>query len=186
LTAWIERIILFIPNGLNKLGWPFNLTRKEDFMKALNALSWLVGILIGTSTSISFAQVADLAKERAAIIQTDNNWLAVSKNATAFVAATDPNFKLFPPNAPLIENRIEIEKFWRSFVETPGLSVVWAPKGAEVAKSGDLGYSFGSYTLKTGIGTSDAKESSGKYVTIMRKQANGSWAPAVDIFNPDK
>jgi ketosteroid isomerase-like protein len=155
-------------------------------MQKVSIAASAIIVFTALSSAISFAKDADLAEDRAAIMQADKNWLAVSKNATAFVAATDPSFKFFPPNAPLIESRAEIEKFWRSLVETPGLSVVWAPKGAEVAKGGDLGYSFGAYSLKTGVGTSDPKESLGKYVTIMRKQANGSWAPVVDIFNPDK
>jgi ketosteroid isomerase-like protein len=155
-------------------------------VKNISIVAWAITIFTALSPIASLAKDVSPAKDRAAIIQADKNWLAVSKNANAFVAATDPSFKFFPPNAPLIEDRAEIEKFWKSLVETPGLSVVWAPKGAVVAKGGDFGYSYGSYSLKTGLGTSDSKESLGKYVTIMRKQPNGSWAPVVDIFNPDK
>jgi ketosteroid isomerase-like protein len=46
--------------------------------------------------------------------------------------------------------------------------------------SGDLGYSTGTYTATFGEMTDK-----GKYVTIWRKQSDGSWKVTEDMFNSD-
>jgi len=63
--------------------------------------------------------------------------------------------------------------------------LIWHATGAEAAKSGDLGYSTGkfdlSYTDPSGKQISDH----GKYVTVWKKQKDGSWKVVRDIFNSD-
>ncbi len=51
----------------------------------------------------------------------------------------------------------------------------WEPQGGDVAKSGDLGYTYGEYTLYN-----DSAVQKGTYVTIWRKQENGKWKFVVD------
>lgn len=65
----------------------------------------------------------------------------------------------------------------------PDFKLTWTPVKAEMAASGDLGYTFGNY-VATSKGK-DGKEvkSYGKYVTIWKKQADGSWKVAMDTGN---
>jgi ketosteroid isomerase-like protein len=65
----------------------------------------------------------------------------------------------------------------------PGFTLRWKPVKAEMAASGDLGYTFGNY-----VATSKGKDGKtvqryGKYVTIWKKQADGSWKVAMDTGN---
>lgn len=56
----------------------------------------------------------------------------------------------------------------------------WTPRGAEVSADGELGYTYGAWTYKwTG---EDGKKvaSSGKYVTIWRRQRDGSFKAVFD------
>ena len=153
-------------------------------MKTLSA--WFIVVALLCYPMLGAAKGKNLDVERAAIIKADKDWLAVSKNAAAFIAATDPSFQFFPPNAPFMNDRKKIEEFWRGLLETPGLTVVWAPDGAVVAAGGDMGYSYGFYTLTTGAGGSNPVTVKGKYLTVMRKQPNGRWAPVADIFNANQ
>lgn len=127
----------------------------------------------------------DLAAEKAAMKETDAQWLAVSKDAAAFVAATDPDFTFFPPGAPYMDDRKEIEDHWRAIIETPGLSLTWAPEGAEVSASGDMGHTWGFFRMTAPDGNGGETLTTGKYVTVMRKQPDGRWLPLNDIFNAD-
>ena len=73
--------------------------------------------------------------------------------------------------------------FGRAFGElnkVPGFSLTWIAEKAEVSNSGDLGYSTGTYTATFGETTDK-----GKYVTIWRKQSDGSWKVVEDVFNSD-
>jgi ketosteroid isomerase-like protein len=68
---------------------------------------------------------------------------------------------------------------------TPGFNLSWQVTGADVAKSGDLGYTIGTYEETTagpkGIQTTDK----GKYVVIWKKQADGTWKVVLDVPNSD-
>ncbi len=57
----------------------------------------------------------------------------------------------------------------------------WKPEGWDVSRSGDLGYSYGTYWLKS----SDSKVPSetGNYFRIWKKQGN-VWKVVVDVANP--
>jgi ketosteroid isomerase-like protein len=64
----------------------------------------------------------------------------------------------------------------------PGFELEWRATDAEVAASGDIGYTIGTFELITEQdGTAMLTE--GKYVTVWRKQADGSWKVRVDCFN---
>jgi ketosteroid isomerase-like protein len=56
----------------------------------------------------------------------------------------------------------------------------------DVASSGDLGYTQGSYTLGlTDPKTKKVVNDHGSYVTTYRKQADGSWKAVADIANSE-
>jgi ketosteroid isomerase-like protein len=63
-----------------------------------------------------------------------------------------------------------------------GYILRWEPQKAEVSLSGDLGYTWGNFTLTSGVGN-DQSIVHGKYVNVWRKQPGGLWKVIVDIGN---
>jgi len=61
--------------------------------------------------------------------------------------------------------------------------LTWQPTAAEVSRSGDLGYTYGTFEFRKGSGGGEPVES-GSYVRIWRKQSNGKWKVVLDITNP--
>src|SRR5690606_26816421 len=57
-------------------------------------------------------------------------------------------------------------------------TITWYPVNAEVAKSGELGYSWGNWQFITQDTTYY-----GNYVTIWKKQSDGSWKMLLDGGN---
>jgi ketosteroid isomerase-like protein len=70
-------------------------------------------------------------------------------------------------------------------VPKPGktMTLRWEPLEAEISASGDLGYTFGRYTLEVGGGDAGPKTVKGKYMTVWRKQPDGAWKATVDMGN---
>ncbi len=64
------------------------------------------------------------------------------------------------------------------------VELTWTPEVAEVAYYGDMGYTIGTYEFVQGDPEGGFVRSNGTYVTIWRKQGDGSWKVAVDIGNP--
>jgi ketosteroid isomerase-like protein len=54
-------------------------------------------------------------------------------------------------------------------------TVDWSPQGGDVSISGDMGYTFGIYELRTAL-----ERQSGTYVTVWRRQEDGSWKYLLD------
>lgn len=63
-------------------------------------------------------------------------------------------------------------------------SITWDPNYAEVATSGDLGYTVGRYE-QTSRADGEPIVNSGTYLTVWRRQEDGSWKVKADIGNPD-
>ena len=59
----------------------------------------------------------------------------------------------------------------------------WTPGSVEVAASGDLGYTIGRWELGPRVGGPALVR--GSYVTIWRKQPDGSWKVVLDAGNAD-
>ena len=58
----------------------------------------------------------------------------------------------------------------------------WRPTSVGVARSGDLGYTSGVYESASGGAVTD----DGKYLTIWKKEADGSWRVLFDMFNTSR
>lgn len=63
-------------------------------------------------------------------------------------------------------------------------SITWDPNYAEVAASGDMGYTVGRYEQRSRV-DGDTVVNSGTYLTVWRRQEDGSWKVKADIGNPD-
>jgi len=66
-----------------------------------------------------------------------------------------------------------------------GSKLTWKPDFSDMAASGDLGYTYGTYVLTSKDKDKDGKPivELGRYLTIWKKQKDGSWKVAVDMDN---
>lgn len=69
-------------------------------------------------------------------------------------------------------------------LDDPNFSLSWEPLRADIAASGDLGWTTGKY-VSEGVGPDgEPRRGQGRYVTIWRKAADGSWKVVMDLGNP--
>ncbi len=61
-----------------------------------------------------------------------------------------------------------------------GFTMTWDPRGGSVAASGDMGYTFGLYSIKPSAGDTVIY---GTYVNIWKRQADGTWKFVLDSGN---
>ena len=64
-----------------------------------------------------------------------------------------------------------------------GTSLTWTPVHADMAASGDLGYTYGTYILKHKDKSGKMVTDYGKYTSIWKKQKDGTWKVVVDMGN---
>lgn len=93
---------------------------------------------------------------------------------------------LMAPDAPTMSGKEAIRNGIKGMLADKSLSLTFATASAEVSKSGDLAYTQGSFTLtETNPKTKQPVTETGKYVTIYKKQSDGSWKAIEDIASRD-
>lgn len=126
--------------------------------------------------------MVDTEAEAARLLETDWAFANLSEQRnpkTAFAAYVAPDGMMLPRAS---EGAIEgYESVIAAFGEAddPGYQLLWQPQYAEVAASGDFGWTWGQYQVVV----DGAEISSGKYVNVWKKQPDGNWKVRVDVGN---
>jgi ketosteroid isomerase-like protein len=73
-----------------------------------------------------------------------------------------------------------VAKAWAPFFATDGPTISWSPTKAEALVAGDVGYTIGTWERHSKDAAGKAVVRRGQYLTVWRKQMNGSWAATFD------
>ena len=125
----------------------------------------------------------DLDAARAALMEADRAWSETPPSADAFTTFTAEGAHFLNPDASLAVGKEQIHESISQLFSTPGLVVKWRASSAEVSSSGDLGYTLGTLEITVSDPEGNSVARQGKYVTIWRKQADGSWKVVADAPN---
>jgi ketosteroid isomerase-like protein len=87
-----------------------------------------------------------------------------------------------PNGEPLILGKINIAKTM-NFLDDKNNHLTWTPVGGDISKSGDLGYTFGTFEFRSVGKDGKAAVQRGKYTSIWKKQKDGSWKVVLDMGN---
>lgn len=138
----------------------------------------------------SFLCVASGADTKAieqALRDLDAQWSAAAgaKDLEKTISFYSENALVLPTNAPAATTKEAIRTTWKDLLASPGLAISWKTTKVEVAKSGDIAYTTGTYELTMNDASGKPVPDHGKYVEVWKKQADGKWKVAVDIWNSD-
>lgn len=126
----------------------------------------------------------DQEVEAMRLLKTDWSFAKMSLEkgaAEAFRTFLAADAKLLPASGDPIEG---VETIYD--IMKPGYENIlfrWEPKEAQVSVSGDLGYTWGVYTMTLPQGSGSPRTQTGKYVNIWRKTQSGEWRVIIDIGN---
>ena len=151
------------------------------------ALVIVIGALgVQGRRAIGDAQGPTLAKEADALRAADLAWSdsANRKDLDAVVSYMADDGETLAPNEPVARGKDAIRTSWKNLLALPGLTVRWEPAHVEVAKSGEMGYTSGTYTLSFTGADGKTVDDRGKYLEVWEK-VNGTWKCAFDAYSSD-
>ena len=125
----------------------------------------------------------DVTKENANLLKTDKEFAAKSQEvgpAEAFYLYMDNEGIQLPIHGNPIIGKQSIRERMLSAGE---YQLNWTPKKAEVSKSADMGWTWGTYIYQAKDENGENIQRQGKYLNVWKKQSDGSWKVAVDIGN---
>jgi uncharacterized protein (TIGR02246 family) len=158
--------------------------RTQNLIRAAAGSACLALVLIasGCGSTPKDTRAADETTIRAL----DAQWAksAAAKDLDATVGYYSDDASLLAPNSPIANDKQSIRESWNALLG-PDTSLTWQATKVEVARSSDLAYVVGTYQLMTNDPKGSVAADRGKFVEIWKKQADGGWKAAVDIFNSD-
>lgn len=120
------------------------------------------------------------------LLQTDKEFSSYSvENGTgpAFIAFADSAVIMISDGGRTVVGRDSLTSYMGTD-NPPGSPVLkWEPLKAEVAASGDLGYTFGRYESIELDSLENEVIRYGTYVSVWKKQDDGSWKFVIDAGN---
>ncbi|MBV8115382.1 MAG: DUF4440 domain-containing protein [Silvibacterium sp.] len=145
-------------------------------------------LLLSLSLTACKENAPDTAADEKAIRDNEaawnNDWKA--KDPDKIVSHYSPDAVLLIANMPAMKGGDAIKSGIGPMLKDPHLSLTFAPTVVVIAKGDDMAYTQGIYTMtytepKTGLTLIEK----GKYVTVYKKQDDGTWKAVEDIDNAD-
>jgi ketosteroid isomerase-like protein len=142
----------------------------------------VVMLLVG---ALALLPAGGAEKDRAALLAVDAEFSDAAQKiglGEAFAKYADAEATMLPANENAVTGAAGIRA---QFADTPaGTALVWKPYKAEAAASGDLGYTLGTYELRSTGADGKPVVRYGKYCSVWKKQKDGGWKWVVDVGTP--
>jgi ketosteroid isomerase-like protein len=120
-------------------------------------------------------------EQRSSLMIAEGEFLELARQKgtrKAFEENLDKEARIYRQNVPPI---IGIDSIHAYFSNRPYLSM-WEPLDGFVAEAGDLGYSYGSYTVRNSSNTDDDEK--GYYLHAWRRDASNRWRLVAEVTSP--
>jgi ketosteroid isomerase-like protein len=167
-------------------------------LRMSNVFLGLVSLLLAA------APASNTAAAQAELMRIDAEFSAAAQKlgvGEAFLHYAAADAVMLPENQNAVKGHAGIREQFAGF--PAGATLAWKPFHADVAASGDLGYTLGTFELRgkpatkgrpAAVGnavrrtavTADGQPSVryGKYCSVWKRQADGSWKWVVDVGTP--
>jgi ketosteroid isomerase-like protein len=89
--------------------------------------------------------------------------------------------KMFPAGRDVVEGKAAVRELMTARFAQPGFSLRWTPLGAELARSGDFGYTYGKSESRFLDKDGKLVMTEGRYITVWKKGKDGAWKVTADI-----
>lgn len=109
-----------------------------------------------------------------------------TKDVEKFAAYYADDASVLLPYEPIIIGKAKIREALKPMLADPNFALTFQTTHGEASKGDDLVYTIGTYSM-TVTEPIDKKPMTdkGKFVTVFKKQGDGSWKVVVDTFNSD-
>jgi len=128
----------------------------------------------------------DIKADRAAIMKAERDFEAAraNKGLEGWLSFFAEDATSLDAGQPIVEGKSAMrERLQKRF--NPNLLLKWQPVKVEVAASGDMAWSAGTWQLCDKSKPEGDAMATGKYLTVWRKQEDGSWKVVADTGNED-
>lgn len=129
--------------------------------------------------------VAGKEDGRAALMRADVEFAkaAQARRLEGWMSYFADDATIFPPGQDLLTGKDKLREHYAKMWGDPDFNLEWKPVMADIARSGDLGYTIGKATIRYRDKDGKAAERPGKYLTVWKRQRDGTYKVVADVGN---
>ena len=128
----------------------------------------------------------DLERERERLLQRDAEWAALAsegREVERMLSYWTDDARVYPPGLPVVSGKAALREYVEGALAIPGFHITWTSSEASVSPDGKLAFMLSSNAVTLPDPDGRPVTQHGRAVTIWRKEADGNWRCAVDIWN---
>jgi ketosteroid isomerase-like protein len=159
----------------------------RNFLKAAITSAAMLALSSCDKAQHDRVGAGDTAAVEKMLRDNETRWNALYKarDAAGLAAIYANDAALANPGVALVEGAPAIGTAVTQFVSDPNLDVQFGADRVQVAQSGDLAYTRGHFTMRsTDPATRQPRTDTGNYLTVWKKQPDGSWKAVEDFVVP--
>ena len=128
----------------------------------------------------------DLERERAQLLKRDAEWAKLGSSGhdiDRILSYWTDDARVYPPDVPVVSGKAALRGYVEGALAIPGFSITWSTADAILSPDGRLAYLLSTNAVTLPGATGELVTTRGRAVTVWRKEADGEWRCAVDIWN---
>jgi len=166
--------------------WPHSAEIQEETMRKMAVVAIAAGVL-SLAAMVTWRTGLAVTGEKSTgetLKRVEGEFLraALERGSVGYMSYYAETAVELPDGAPAIVGKDNIAKAM-GFLDDKNNRLTWSAVDADIASSGDLGYTWGNYEFLSKDKDGNQRVERGKYTTVWKKQADGSWKVALDMGN---
>jgi ketosteroid isomerase-like protein len=146
------------------------------------AVAFLFTIVIFPNTHSSASASANADGNTLRQLEADFMKATAERGSQGYMSFYADDAAELPNGEDMLQGKENIAKTM-GFLDDKNNHLTWAPVRADMAASGDLGYTYGTYEFRSKDKDGKPTVEHGKYASIWKKQKDGSWKVVMDMGN---
>lgn len=157
---------------------------KSQFSVSSSLFPVIAVVVVLLSFDTARAQSAPPASGADALRQLEADFMKATaeKGSQGYMSYYAEDAAELPNGADMLQGKETIAKTM-GFLDDKNNHLTWTPVHADMAASGDLGYTYGTYEFRFVDKDGKPVIENGKYASVWKKQSDGSWKVVMDMGN---
>jgi uncharacterized protein (TIGR02246 family) len=129
-----------------------------------------------------------LEDEHQRVLQRDAEWAALAaagRDVDRILDFWTEDAQVFPPGLPVVKGRTALRGYVEGALAIRGFRITWSTSEATLSPDGRMAYLVSANTVTAPGGDGRLVTTRGRAVTVWRREADGEWRCAVDIWNEE-
>jgi ketosteroid isomerase-like protein len=130
----------------------------------------------------------DLASEKTRLLRRDAGWAAATsegRDVELILSFWTDDAVVLPPGLPSVVGKAALRQYVEGSMQIPGFRITWESKDVTFSPDGQLAYMFSRNAVRMNAPDGTPTTTEGRAVTIWRRESDGEWRCAVDIWNAE-